>query len=134
MNTDQGKRFEPEPQALEAAGFTVKAVARMRGTRAAESKINRVFKRMPVEEVNELAPDKGEFPVIAEAVMAWYQMLFASKIFRSDQRKAVMESLAGSLVVLGSLVKYAYALGRRTGKREAQRGAIGPVRKQHKRD
>jgi len=82
----------------------------------AEATIQRVLKRMPAEVVDELAPDRGEFKAIAEAVMAWYQLLFASGIFdRRDER--VMEVLASSMLMLGTLVKYTYALGVRRGRR-----------------
>jgi len=78
-----------------------------------EQRIERVLTKMTTEEVDHLAPDDGEFRQIAQAVMAWYQLLFASNILRRTTK--TQEVLASSLVVLGTLVKYAYALGRRRG-------------------
>ena len=82
----------------------------------AEAKIQKVLNRLSTEEVDELAPDTGEFKAIAEAVMAWYQLLFVSGIVNRQNEKA-MEVLASSLLVLGTLVKYTYALGVRRGRR-----------------
>jgi len=87
----------------------------------AEAKIQAVLSRMPAEMVDELAPDKGEFRAIAEAVMAWYQLLFASGIVSRQDEKA-MEILASSMLILGTLVKYAYALGVRRGRRTGRGG------------
>jgi len=86
----------------------------------AEETIQRVLGKMPSEEVDQLAPDHGEFKQIAQAVMAWYQMLMASGIIRRTAK--TQEVLASSMVVLGTLVKYAYALGRRRGQRDIKRG------------
>jgi len=82
----------------------------------AEAKIQRVLNRLTAAEVDELAPDRGEFKAVAEAVMAWYQLLFASGIVNRQNEKA-MEVLASSLLVLGTLVKTTYALGVRRGRR-----------------
>jgi len=86
----------------------------------AEHKIQVVLKKLTADQVDELAPDKGEFKQLAEAVMAWYQLLLASGIVNRKDPKAV-DALASSLLVLGTLVKYAYALGVRRGGRQAQR-------------
>jgi len=112
---------------------TLKAAAQRRQagattTRAYEAKIEKVLRKMPASEVDELVGEKNaEFSHIAEAIMAWNVMLHAASIFRQEpeQRDAVLRTLASSLVVLGSLVKYAYALGIRRGKRQAN----GAVRK-----
>ena len=82
----------------------------------AERVIERVLAKMETEEVDRLAPDSGEFNQIAKAVMAWYTMLMASGIVRRTSK--AREVLASSLVVLGTLVKYTYALGRRRGRRD----------------
>ena len=83
----------------------------------AEETIQAIFSKMESAEVDRLAPDEGEFRQIAQAIMAWYQMLLSANILRS-RTKAVQEVLASSLFVLGSLVKYTYALGRRRGRRD----------------
>ena len=91
----------------------------------AEEKIQRVLRKLSGERVDELASDgKGhdstEFKHVAEAVMAWYQLLLASGIVRKDEE--AIETLSSSLLVLGTLVMYAYALGVRRGRRQAKRG------------
>jgi hypothetical protein len=97
----------------------------MDAQKRAEGKIEAVLKKMSAAEVDELAPDRGEFKAIAEAVMAWYQLLLASGIVdRKDKR--VIDVLAASLVVLGTLVKYAYALGVRRGQRGRGRPKPAP--------
>jgi len=86
----------------------------------AEKKIERVLGKMATEEVDQFAPDSGEFKQIAQAVMAWYQLLMASGIVRRTAK--TQEILASSMVVLGTVVKYTYALGRRRGQRDVKRG------------
>ena len=87
----------------------------------AEGKIQQVLRKLTTEQVDDLAPDGGEFKAIAEAIMAWYQMLIASGIVRKDEKG--IEVLASSMLVLGTLVKYTYALGRRRGQRDRARRA-----------
>ena len=82
----------------------------------AEGKIQQVLRKLTTEQVDDLAPDGGEFKAIAEAIMAWYQLLLASGIVGKD--KKTIEVLASSMLVLGTLVKYAYALGRARGQRD----------------
>jgi hypothetical protein len=92
----------------------------------AEDKIEPVLAKLTTEEVDRLAPDGGEFKQVAEAIMAWYTLLFASRIFKRSAK--VQSVLSSSLVVLGTLVKYAYALGRRRGQRDCQlKSACGMV-------
>lgn len=81
----------------------------------AEAKIQKVLAKMASEKVDQLAPTEGEFKQVAEAVMAWYQLLMASGIIQDTPKSK--EVLAASLLVLGTLVKYAYALGVRRGRR-----------------
>ena len=101
------------------------------GQKQAEAKVLAVLKKLPGAEVDALVAgpdgqDVPEFRQIAGAVMAWYQLLFASGIFdRRNER--VMEVLAASMVTLGTLVKYAYALGVRRGRIQA-----GGARKRRK--
>ena len=83
----------------------------------AEATIQKVLKKLTTEEVDRLAPDSGEFKQIAEAIMAWYQLLLASGIIQKSAKAT--DVLASSLLVLGTLVKYAYALGVRRGQRNA---------------
>lgn len=97
------------------------------GTKQAEATIRRVLSKLAAAEVDALVAnpngegDAPEFKQIAGAVMAWYQLLFASGIFdRRNQR--VMETLSSSLVMLGTLVKYTYALGLRRGRRHKTSG------------
>lgn len=89
----------------------------------AEAKIDRVLRKMRADQVDALVPDDDvEFKAIAEAVMAWYQLLMASGIVdRKDER--VVDVLVSSMLVLGTLVKYTYALGLRRGTRRAARRA-----------
>jgi hypothetical protein len=87
----------------------------------AEAKIQKVLRKMSADEVDRAVPDDDvEFKAIAEAVMAWYQLLMASGIVdRKDER--VIDVLASSMLILGTLVKYAYALGLRRGERRRAR-------------
>ena len=82
----------------------------------AESKIQKVLNRLTTDEVDGLAPDSGEFKVIAESIMAWYQMLIASGIVQRDEKG--VEVLASSMIVLATVVKYIYALGRQRGRKD----------------
>jgi len=85
----------------------------------AEAKIQRVIGRLPAADVDALVPESDvEYRAIAEAVMAWYQLLLASGIL-DVKDKRVIEVLSSSLLVLGTIVKYAYALGLRRGRRQA---------------
>ena len=88
----------------------------MKAQEKAEATIQRVLKKLTTEQVDELAPDSGEFKQVAEAIMAWYQLLLASGIIQKSAKAT--EVLASSLLVLGTLVKYAYALGVRRGQRQ----------------
>lgn len=73
---------------------------------------------MSAEEVDALVPEGGEFKKIADAIMAWWVLLYASGIIRKfgDAQKVV----AGAMLMLGVLVKYTYALGIRRGERNMQ--------------
>ena len=84
----------------------------------AETAIQQVLNRLTTEQVDDLAPDNGEFKAVAEAIMAWYQLLIASGIVGKDGK--AIEVLASSMLVLGTLVKYAYALGRARGRKDKQ--------------
>jgi len=91
----------------------------------AEGKIQKVLRKLDASEVDALASDGKdrdctEFKHVAEAVMAWYQLLLASGMVRKDEK--AIDTLASSMLVLGTLVKYAYALGVRRGRRQAKRG------------
>jgi len=82
----------------------------------AERVIETILAKMETDEVDRLAPDSGEFGQIAQAVMAWYQLLMASGIVKRSA--GARRVLASSVLVLGTLVKYAYALGRQRGRRD----------------
>lgn len=87
----------------------------------AEAKIQRVLRKMNADEVDRVVPDDDvEFKAIAEAVMAWYQLLMASGIVDHKDGR-VVDVLAGSMLILGTLVKYTYALGLRRGERRRAR-------------
>lgn len=86
--------------------------------RKLEAQIQRVLKKMTAAEVDELVPDKGEFDEIAQAVMAWQALLHAGRVFQKGEQ--VRRTLGASLIVLGTLFKYTYALGIRRGQRGAQ--------------
>lgn len=81
-------------------------------------KIQLVLDKLTTEEVDNLVPDEGEFKLIADAVMSWYVLLFASKIIRDRKEPNVMETLAASLLILGTIIKYTYALGIRRGEKK----------------
>ena len=86
----------------------------------AEARIQKVLRRLSTDEVDRIAPgDDGEFKAIADAVMAWYQLLMASGIVDHKDKRAI-DVLASSMLVLGTLVKYTYALGLRRGERQAR--------------
>lgn len=92
-----------------------------------EATIERVLNKMMPKEVDRLVGAKNrEFDHIGQAVQAWYSMLFAANIFRQDpeQRNMVRNTLAASLVVLGTIVKYTYALGVRRGQARKKAGAV----------
>ena len=94
-------------------------------SRNPEATIQRVLSKLTADEVDAFASDGGkkdtrEFKQVADAAMAWYNLLFASNIFRSDEKDRVQEVLASSLMVLGTIVKYAYALGVRRGMHNVQ--------------
>lgn len=97
--------------------------------RAAERVIEKVIKRLTGAEVDALVADGGrdsaEFKGIAEAVMAWYQLLMASGVVKRDERAVGV--LASSMLVLGTLVKYAYALGVRRGRRQVGKRGKKPL-------
>jgi len=84
----------------------------------AEAKIQQVFRRMPIELVDQLVPDDdSEFKVISEATMAWWALFLASGSIR---KKALgSKALGGALLTLGALIKYTYVLGLRRGRRGA---------------
>ena len=85
-----------------------------------EATIQRLLKRMSAADVDALvADDNAEFKTVADAVMAWYQMLVKSGILKTegDDGKRAFEVLASSLLVLGTIVKTAYALGLRAGQK-----------------
>ena len=82
----------------------------------AEQTIEAVLAKMDSSEVDRLAPDAGEFKQVAEAIMAWYQLLMASGIVKRTSKARLV--LASSMIALGTLVKYTYALGRRRGRRD----------------
>ena len=84
----------------------------------AEATIQRVLKKLTTDQVDDLAPDTGEFKAVAEAIMAWYQLLIASGIVQKTPKST--DIMASSLLVLGTLVKYAYALGRSRGRKDKQ--------------
>jgi len=85
----------------------------------AERKIQVVLDTMSAQEVDTRIPDGDqEFRKIGEAIMAWYQLLLASGIIRGTLKAKSV--LGDSLLVLGTLVKYAYALGLRRGERRMQ--------------
>lgn len=86
----------------------------------AQAKIQVVLKKMTAQEVDRWVDGQGEFDQIARAVMAWYRLLHLSNILVKNPQ--TQEILASSLLVLGTLVKYAYALGIRRGQRETKRG------------
>jgi len=83
----------------------------------AEATVQKVLDLMTTDEVDEIVPDGDPtFQLISDAIMAWYVLLWASGVFRTrtnKQRQAVERTLAGSLLILGTLVKYTYALGMR---------------------
>lgn len=95
----------------------------MTAQKKAEETIQKVLDRMTTAEVDQLAPDSGEFKVIASAIMAWYQLLYASGVIKRSA--AANQVMSASLVVLGTLVKYSYALGRRRGQRDCQYKSAG---------
>ena len=82
----------------------------------AEAKIQKVLRQLTTEQVDALASDQGEFKSIAEAIMAWYQLLIASEIVGKDEK--AFDVLSGSMLVLATLVKCTYALGRLRGRKD----------------
>ncbi len=88
---------------------------------AAERQIQKLFDSISTAEIEALAPDDDhEFTLVAEAVMAWYQLLLKSGIIElhGKNKQATLSTLGASLLILGTLVKTAYALGVRRGRQE----------------
>ncbi len=81
----------------------------------AEAKINRVLGMLDANEVDRIVGENNkEWRAIAEAAMAWQVLLTKGLNARRD--KALMRLLTNSLLVLGTLIKYTYALGIRRGR------------------
>ena len=81
----------------------------------AEAKINRVLGMLDANEVDRIVGENNkEWRAIAEAAMAWQVLLTKGLNARRD--KALMRLLMSSLLVLGTLIKYTYALGIRRGR------------------
>jgi len=81
----------------------------------AEAKINRVLGMLDANEVDRIVGENDkEWRAIAEAAMAWQGLLTKGLNARRD--KALMRLLTSSLLVLGTLIKYTYALGIRRGR------------------
>jgi len=81
----------------------------------AEAKINRVLGMLDANEVDRIVGENDkEWRAIAEAAMAWQVLLTKGLNARRD--KALMRLLTSSLLVLGTLIKYTYALGIRRGR------------------
>ena len=81
----------------------------------AEAKINRVLGMLDANEVDRIVGENNkEWRTIAEAAMAWQVLLTKGLNARRD--KALMRLLTSSLLVLGTLIKYTYALGIRRGR------------------
>lgn len=93
-----------------------------------EARIQRVLDSMGADEVDRLASGDGlgetdtvEFKVIADAVMAWWTLLVGSGIVkRTGEAERI---LASSGLVLATVVKYGYAMGRKSG----QLAAVSPT-------
>jgi hypothetical protein len=87
--------------------------------------VQAVLDLMHKDTVDVLAPDSdATFAAIAKAIMAWWTLLFASGIFGRKRSKAVQTTIAGSTLVLGTIVKYAYALGVRRGQQQFAAGVL----------
>lgn len=125
MNRSEEERVRMSEVLRVSASQTAQGRA---AVRKQEAKIEKVLRKLPADDVDGLVGEKNdEFSHIAEAIMAWYTMMHAASIFRQEesQKEMVLKTLAASLVILGSIVKYAYALGVRRGRRTAK----GAVRK-----
>jgi len=82
---------------------------------AVEAKINRVLNMLDASEVDRIVGERNEeWRAIAEAAMAWQVLLTKGLNARRDS--ALMRLLTSSLLVLGTLIKYTYALGIRRGR------------------
>lgn len=90
--------------------------------------IERLLEALDNDECNRLIgkTNKEYSELISPAVIAWQAMLFAGlrldpaieeKIYESDLTKL----MGHSMIVLGSIIQYAYALGIRRGSRERRR-------------
>ena len=77
----------------------------------AQETIQKLLDRLTKEEVTSVVQEGvgTEYGTISKAFMAWYRLLIASNIFKNKEKAA--EVLAGSMLVLGTMVKTVYALG-----------------------
>ena len=81
----------------------------------AEAKIQCVLDMLDQDESDRLVGgDNAEFRAVCEAVLAWQELLFTALGLKEDDRTRRL--LASSMVVLGTIVQHAYALGVRRGR------------------
>jgi hypothetical protein len=83
-----------------------------------EARIQRLLAKLDKDESNRLIGDDNvEYRVISEAAMAWQSMLFVGlKGHGLQEGEGTLKLLASSMVVLGTIIQWAYALGIRRGK------------------
>lgn len=81
----------------------------------AEAKIQCALDMLDQDESDRLVGgDNAEFRAVCEAVLAWQELLFTALGLKEDDRTRRL--LASSMVVLGTIVQHAYALGVRRGR------------------
>lgn len=88
----------------------------------ADAKIRAILAKLKKEDVERLIGKRNRtHAAIQEAVMGWQAMLFAGLkqegILRDEQEDSALRLLASSMVVLGTLITWTFALGIREGMR-----------------
>ena len=85
----------------------------------AEARIERLLARLDKDEASRLIGDDNvEYRVISEAALAWQSMLFVGlKGHGLQEGEGTLKLLASSMVVLGTIIQWAYALGIQRGQR-----------------
>jgi len=88
----------------------------------AGDKVQALLESLDRDECHRLIGDNNrEYRTVSEAVMAWQAMLFAGLEGRGVVLEGSDKLMGSSMVVLGTIVQFAYALGIRRGQRRAQR-------------
>ncbi len=85
----------------------------------ANAVIQTLLAEMSVDQADMLASGSPGYKKVAEAVMAWYRLLMSTGIIKKTPK--TKEILAASMLVMGTIVKYSFALGWKLGLKSRER-------------